>query len=136
MQEKLLIFLIDDDVDDHEVFSIALEDILPLAECVFALDGFYALQKINDDADFSPNFIFIDINMPRMNGIQCLKEIKKIPHLKHIPIYMYSTSAEPPIVEECINSGACGFIKKEVSIADLQNKLCEIFLNIQLLPNK
>lgn len=127
MQEKFVVFLIDDDIDDQEVFSIAMKDIMPEVECVFALDGVYAINKIKADPAFVPNFIFIDINMPRMNGIQCLKLVKQTSHLNHIPIYMYSTSDQSFIVEECLNAGACGFIKKEVSISALQDKLCEIF---------
>src|SRR5215472_11773008 len=102
MPDNLLAFLIDDDIDDQEIFSMAIKDAHPLARCVFADDGVHALEKFKIDNTFIPHVIFIDINMPRMNGIQCLSEIKKLSRLQHIPAYMYSTSAERSIVEECL----------------------------------
>src|SRR5258708_2806892 len=105
MEKKLLTFLIDDDADDQEIFLMAMKRAYPFAECVFANDGIYALEKFRTDSSFLPHIIFIDINMPRMNGIQCLLEIKKLSRLRHIPAYMYSTSAERSIVEECLQIG-------------------------------
>ena len=66
------------------------------------------------------------MNMPRMNGMQCLLEIKKLPRLSHIPVYMYSTSAEQFMVQECLKHGAAGFLKKEINIEDLQKNLQQI----------
>jgi CheY-like chemotaxis protein len=130
MQKNLVIFLIDDDTDDQEVFSFAMEELYPSATCVFANDGVYALQKLNT-GNFIPHVIFIDMNMPRINGIQCLTEIKKLEHIHHIPAYMYSTSATPPIIEECLKIGAAGFIKKEVNVDVLQKKLLQVLSQFQ-----
>jgi CheY-like chemotaxis protein len=130
MADNLLAFLIDDDTDDQEIFSMAIKDANPFARCVFANDGVYALEKFQTDNAFIPNIIFIDINMPRMNGIQCLAEIKKLSRLQHIPAYMYSTSAERSIVEECLKIGATGFIKKEINVEDLQQQLLRVFAQL------
>jgi len=125
-----LTFLIDDDTDDQEVFLLAMVEAHPSVRCIFASDGVHALEKFSVDDSFIPDLIFIDINMPRMNGIQCLAEIKKLTHLNHIPAYMYSTSAEPEIVAECMKLGAAGFIKKEVSIDELQKKFLRILSEV------
>jgi CheY-like chemotaxis protein len=130
MQANILTFLIDDDTDDQEVFSLAMEEAFPSVKCVFANDGIYALEKFDADNTFIPDLIFIDINMPRMNGIQCLAEIKKLSRLNKVPAYMYSTSAEPQIVAECLELGAAGFIKKEVSVDELQKKISQILSQV------
>jgi CheY-like chemotaxis protein len=119
-------FLIDDDLDDQEIFNFVLRQIDKTAKCIFANDGIYALEKIKTDESFVPNFIFIDINMPRMNGIECLAEIKKIKRLQKVPVYMYSTFAGKAIVEECKKLGATGFIKKHVDTEDLKKDIVRI----------
>jgi len=85
-----LVFLIDDDIDDQEVFEMALKEVQPLAQCVFAADGILALEKIKTDASFLPHTIFIDINMPRMNGAQCLREIKRSPISLRTCLYVFN----------------------------------------------
>jgi CheY-like chemotaxis protein len=126
MKPELITFLIDDDADDQEIFLMVLKQVYEKAQCFFASDGFAALQKIKANASFLPHLIFIDINMPRMNGIQCLAEIKKTKWLEEIPIYMYSTSAEKAIVDACRELGATGFLKKRVDPDDLKNDLIRI----------
>jgi DNA-binding NtrC family response regulator len=111
--------LIDDDADDQEIFSMAMRDADSSVHCIFASDGVYGLDVLNSDPSFLPRCIFIDMNMPRMNGLQCLTEIKKIKRLNGTPIYMYSTSADPAMTEEAIKIGALDFIIKPSSIADL-----------------
>lgn len=129
--QNLLVFLIDDDIDDQEIFEMALKEIQPLAQCFFAGDGVFALEKLKKDASFLPHIIFIDINMPRMNGIQCLSELKRSPGFDHIPVFMYSTSADSSIVEECLKIGASGFIKKEIHVEDLQMRLKQILREVK-----
>ena len=128
--QNLLVFLIDDDIDDQEIFEMALKEVQPLAQCIFADDGIFALEKLKTDASFLPHVIFIDINMPRMNGVQCLSEIKRSSRFHHIPAFMYSTSAESTIVEECLKIGASGFIKKEIYLEDLQKQLTQVLRQV------
>lgn len=111
--QKITVFLIDDDLDDQEIFSFILSEAYPQAQCVFADDGLYALEKIQD-VSFSPHVIFIDINMPRLNGLETLKELKQLERFANTPIYMYSTSDENTVVEESKKLGASGFIKKHI----------------------
>jgi CheY-like chemotaxis protein len=130
MNKSFLIFLVDDDTDDQEIFIMALQQVNPLIQCVFADDGIHAIEKLKNGTSFYPDIIFLDINMPRMNGIQCLLEIKKLPHTNGIPVYMYSTSDEKSIVEECLKIGAAGFLKKEINIEDLQKQVLEVLATI------
>ena len=128
MHHNPTILLIDDDIDDQEIFSLALERANDEVNCVFASDGTEALNKLTDDM-FAPDYIFIDMNMPRMNGQQCLKEIKKIERLRNVPVYMYSTSADPATVAENKNLGAADFIVKPANINALSNILAGIVRN-------
>jgi CheY-like chemotaxis protein len=89
--EEVTCFLIDDDADDRESFKIALKEIDPKIECVLATSGEEGL-KLLDEGSITPDYIFLDLNMPRMDGWECLREIKKRPNLKHIPVIIISTA--------------------------------------------
>jgi CheY-like chemotaxis protein len=119
--------LIDDDPDDQEIFRMALREVDKSINCVLANDGIDALTILKPPT-FTPDFIFIDINMPRMNGIQCLTEIKKLDHLKGARIIMYSTTAQPKVVELSKELGASDFLVKPVSLDLLTEQLSTIFL--------
>ncbi|GAB3501434.1 response regulator [Emticicia fontis] len=129
--QRIIVFLIDDDIDDQEIFTFIFSDAYPLAECVFADDGLYALEKLQD-VSFNPDIIFIDINMPRLNGLEILKELKKIERLSETPVYMYSTSKENVVVEESIRLGATGFIKKHIDTDDAKEEFRSIIAKLKL----
>ncbi|HMI66015.1 MAG TPA: response regulator [Cyclobacteriaceae bacterium] len=120
--------LIDDDPDDQEIFSMALQEIDRSIKCVLASDGIHALTLLKPPT-FTPDFIFIDINMPRMNGFQCLVEIKKLDHLKNAQIIMYSTADQPKIVELSKELGANDFLVKQISLDLLIQELSALFLS-------
>jgi len=115
-------FLIDDDPDDQEIFCMALEDMGEDINCRYASDGVEAL-KVLEDAAYIPDYIFIDMNMPRMNGNECLQQIREIGRLKDVPVYMYSTSADPEAVAATKELGAAGFIVKPTSVSELTKTL-------------
>jgi CheY-like chemotaxis protein len=119
-------FLIDDDLDDQEIFGMAVKELSDRIRCYFADDGIKALEKLNTE-EFLPHCIFIDINMPRMNGIECLQLIKGISRLKAVPVCMFSTSADPAIIEKAKQLGAIDFIVKPPSIFVLSQLLSRFF---------
>ena len=120
-------FLIDDDLDDQEIFMMALEDVNADVNCVTANNGVEALKKLTSDLSFIPDYIFIDINMPKMNGIECLSEIKKLSHLSGVPIMMFSTSSDPDIISESKKLGALDFLIKPPGLKPLVQTLAKIF---------
>jgi CheY-like chemotaxis protein len=119
-------FIVDDDPDDQELFSAAMEKTsLQDYTCIFADDGEEAIEKLNEG--FVPDYIFLDLNMPRLNGMQCLKEIRKQQHLQQIPIAIYTTSADEGSKREALRLGATAFISKPARFNDLVSKLDDFF---------
>jgi CheY-like chemotaxis protein len=126
MDKAPLIFLVDDDHDDQHFFAMAVSRLDTPFHCKFADDGTKALEIIHSDPDFKPDFIFLDINMPLMNGPQCLEEIRKIERLKQVPVYMCSTSADAYIHQKYLALGANGVIEKASGIEEIKETLDEI----------
>ena len=128
MDEQIPItcFLIDDDDDDQEIFTLALSNIDEAINCITANDGIDALHKLNLDDSFIPDFIFLDLNMVRMNGRECLVEIKKIQRLQGVPIIIYSTSSEQKDISETKLLGAADYIVKPPSMTQLEKRLEQV----------
>lgn len=120
-------FLIDDDIDDQEIFALALSQIGEQFQCLVANNGYEGLQILKNQIKL-PHYIFLDLNMPRMNGKECLKEIKKIDRLKNIPVIIYSTSSSIIDIADARSLGASDFITKPFSVKDLTDILRDLFI--------
>jgi DNA-binding response OmpR family regulator len=120
-------FLIDDDPDDQDVFWMALDELEGKFEVSLAIDGADAMEKFAADSTFVPDYIFIDLNMPRMDGIHCLREIRKLPSLKNSIVTMYSTSSEQKMMEMSLELGANDYIVKPPSLPVLAARLASVF---------
>ena len=118
--------MIDDDIDDQEIFEMALQRIDQSISFVAANSGVEGLRKLEEDRSFVPDYIFLDVNMPKMNGMQCLPEIKKLGHLKDVRIIMYSTSSDAAIINTSKQLGADDFLVKPDKMALLVSKLAQI----------
>jgi len=116
------IFLVDDDRDDREIFIEALAEIDNSLHCVTAENGEDAIRKLLSGA-FIPNIIFLDLNMPRMNGRECLIEIKSIKTLEETPVIIYTTSSLQKEKEELVKLGASKFLTKPANFNDLCHSL-------------
>jgi DNA-binding response OmpR family regulator len=126
MHENITCFLIDDDDDDQEIFTLALSNIDQSISCITANDGIEALQKLHQENNFTPDFIFLDLNMVRMNGLECLVEIKKIQRLQNTPIIIYSTSSEQKDISATQLLGAADYIVKPPSMTQLEKRLEQV----------
>jgi len=118
-----VILLIDDDEDEHEIFSSALTLVVGSFNFISArnCEEGLAILQITD-----PHYIFIDVNMPRLNGMICLEEIKKIERISHVPVYMYSTGMNARDGQKALQLGAIDYIIKPNSISSLSNLLKRI----------
>jgi len=121
--------LVDDDLDDQEVFLMTIEKINKNIKCLTANNGVEALLLLTAPGSFVPDYIFLDVNMPKMNGIECLKNIKDIEHLSNCKVFMYSTTSETSVVEKSKKLGATDFIVKPVSPTVLKEILSGILNN-------
>lgn len=94
------IILADDDTDDCLFFKEALEELPESTHLTTVYDGEQLMQQLNQNACELPYVVFMDINMPRKKGCQCLYEIKHDDILKHLPIVMFSTSFDREVVNQ------------------------------------
>ncbi|WP_372752519.1 response regulator [Mariniflexile sp.] len=116
------IVLVDDDEDDRMLFSEALEEISLKTSLSLFKHGQELLDYLFQPNIQLPSLIFLDINMPIVNGMQCLTEIRSKPELKDLFIAMYSTSSSDKDIEESFQKGANIYINKPSCFI----KLCEI----------
>lgn len=112
MKNSVCFLLVDDDADDRTLFIEAVKEIDQTIECKTANNGERALKLLKDTEYSLPDFIFLDIRMPRINGKKCLFEIKKDERLKHIPVIIYTTSKAVEESKELRDMGAFHFISK------------------------
>ena len=115
--------LADDDADDKTLFCEALSEIDPSIVCYTASDGKEALDILSKKQIDKPNIIFLDINMPIMDGWQCLGKIKENNEHRHIPVIMYSTSSYQRDIELALESGAFCFFTKPSDYRELRSIL-------------
>lgn len=120
------ILLIDDDEEDQEIFLDALKQIDPQLQCSFANDGEQAMSLLGGDALIKPDLMFIDMNMPKLNGKQVLSELKNSGNLFDIPVVMYSTFFGPKDIDEITTLGAVHYMVKATKFSDLCNSLRHI----------
>ena len=118
--------LIDNDEDDREIFELALKQVCPSVALYTSHSGINALQMLRSDPAFVPSVIFIDLNMPLMDGRQSLEAIYKLEHLKGVPAYLYSTSADPRTVAAVKEMGATDFLIKPASFDALKELISKI----------
>jgi CheY-like chemotaxis protein len=112
MESYLRLMIVDDDADDRTLFVQSVKEIDETIECIVAKDGQEALKLLSQPLSKLPNFIFLDLRMPRVGGKKCLIELKKDEKLKNIPVVIYTTSRELKESQELKELGAVHFISK------------------------
>src|SRR5688572_6254658 len=105
----MTILYVEDDPEDQELFQEAVQTIAPHTVCHFAGNGSEALEVIVK-SKVVPDYIFLDINMPEMNGKDFLRALKAKAGLSSIPVVIYSTSNREHDIQECRKLGAVDFI--------------------------
>ncbi len=112
MKEEITIFIVDDDEDDKELFIRSAKEVNSRISFVTASDGQEAMRLLKDERNRIPDYIFLDLRMPRINGQQCLEEIAKDERLRHIPVFIYTTSNDVKESIDLKKKGAVHFITK------------------------
>jgi CheY-like chemotaxis protein len=119
----LLILLADDDETDRLLFTEAFSELKIKTIVETVNNGVELMQWLNEKHDHLPHLLFLDLNMPRKNGLQCLKEIRSNEKLKNISVAIYSTSDNESDVEETFRSGANIYITKPPDFTILKQVL-------------
>src|SRR5690349_13236037 len=99
----MLILNVDDDIDDREMFLTAVNAIDPNICCIQFESGSKLLEYMSHPEP-NADFLFIDINMPKMSGYECVERLKLIPSSDHLQIVMYSTAFNPKLLVDFKNS--------------------------------
>jgi CheY-like chemotaxis protein len=120
------IWLADDDVDDQEIFIEVIEQILPSVPVSIFSNGDALLAAF--EAGKKPDILFLDINMPCRDGLDCLKQIRLNTNNEKLPVIIFSSSVQPKHINDSYTLGASLYYKKPSSfnelIQGLSNLLC------------
>lgn len=116
------VLLIDDDADDQEIFLSALAFIDNQIQCSLAANGQEGIHHLNVSESL-PDLIFLDLNMPVMNGMQFLKEMKGSHRAKNIPVVIYSTASDQQTIRQALELGAFQFYTKPEKFSELVSML-------------
>jgi CheY-like chemotaxis protein len=128
------VLLVDDDEDDRTLFTEALAVLDKSIQCWTAVDGKHALDLLMYDLVVLPDVIFVDLNMPKMNGLEFLMSVKKHRGYKNIPVIIYTTSSNPEDIRKSKDLGAVDFVTKPSDFDALYQKLIAV-LNKYLMPS-
>ena len=130
--EKLFILIAEDDADDRFLFKTAFEEKGYQDQIEFVENGIELwnfLQKIADknpkDKTY-PSFILLDLNMPKKDGREVLREIKQHPEFRKIPVVVFTTTNSENEVKRCYELGANTYVVKPVSFDSLLKVVEEI----------
>jgi CheY-like chemotaxis protein len=127
------VLLADDDSDDCLLFKEALEELPLTTNLVIVHDGVELMQYLTLKQDTLPDILFLDLNMPRKNGFECLSEIKQHKKLKALRVIIFSTSFNPVIADQLQKQGAQHYIRKPAEFSNLRKLILQ---SLTLLKDK
>lgn len=125
-KESIYVLLADDDVDDRLFFKEAFEEIKIRTDVQIVKDGMELMKELTRPDARLPHILFLDLNMPRKTGMECLQEIKADSRFNDIAIAIYSTSASEQDIEQTFVNGANVYIKKPNDFGTLKKILTEV----------
>jgi CheY-like chemotaxis protein len=118
--QPLHILLADDDLDDRFFFEKALKELDIPAQLTKVTDGEQLMEYLTNESTILPQVLFLDINMPRKNGFECLTEIKQNQKLKDLPVVIFSTSKSWDMIDMLFKTGAHVYIHKPNDFSQLK----------------
>ena len=116
------IFLADDDEDDRIFNADALAEITSQTDITEFTNGVELMAELHSERPL-PDIIFLDLNMPLMDGFECLSDIREIEEFSKIPVVIYSTSFHEKDVEKLREMGATLYLQKPSSYDQLKKLL-------------
>jgi len=137
MKNTKTIYIADDDEDDRMLIRIAIENVIQNVTIVEAIDGAHLLSLINREVS-SHQLVIMDMNMPRMSGLETLAEIRSEDAISHIPVIMVSTASNPKLIKEAYIQGINAYITKPLYVDDykkIANVVNLCYLNSHFLSD-
>jgi CheY-like chemotaxis protein len=128
---KTKFLIADDDSDDADMFCEAISQIAAVMECYKAENGREVFELLSEPEIGKPDIIFLDINMPIMNGWECLTKLKSHSEFSNIPTIMYSTSSAKKDIDQAYRLGASLFLTKPEDFEEL----CKILKIVATNPH-
>jgi len=125
----ITIFLTEDDKDDQNIFKEALNEIEISFHIANFENGEELLEHLGNNLDLLPDIIFLDLNMPKLNGMDCLKILRNDPRYANLFVAIYSTSGSKENIENAFMAGANAYIRKPNDFGELKNVLRELLLD-------
>ena len=122
------LLLADDDADDRMFFKEALDELPVNSNLRTVDDGDQLMKLLTHESTILPDILFLDLNMPRKSGFECLTEIKSIEKLKSLKVIIYSTSFDPDMVDYLYENGAHLYICKPGDFSNLKKVIHEAIL--------
>jgi CheY-like chemotaxis protein len=118
------IILAEDDIDDQNIFQIALQEVDPSIQTQFVSNGKELLHLLQTN---KPDLLFLDLDMPYKNGLECLMEMKNDPQLEKIPVIVFSSTTKPSNIQTAYEMGAHLFFIKPPIYSDYLSSIKAIF---------
>ena len=123
---KLHLLLADDDIDDCNFFKDAIDELSAPLNLTIVNNGVELMEFLIKNQDNTPDLIFLDLNMPKKSGLECMVEIKSSDSLSHIPIIIYSTSLDQMVVNSLYQMGAHHYIQKPAEFASIKSVIQKV----------
>jgi CheY-like chemotaxis protein len=117
--KQMNVLLAEDDIDDKDFFKKALEIVPLFTNLKTVSDGEELMAYLLENTKHLPHVLFLDINMPRKNGFECLTEIKENEKLKDLPVVMFSSSNSQDNINILLKTGANVYIRKPSDFMEL-----------------
>lgn len=129
--KQLNILLADDDPDDTLFFKEAMNELDLSTRLATVPNGEHLMHLLVGETNILPDVLFLDLNMPRKNGFECLAEIKAVEKLKSLPVIVFSTSFEQEVVNQLHKNGAHYFIRKPSDFSQYKKIILQALTLIQ-----
>jgi CheY-like chemotaxis protein len=120
VNEKKTIYLVDDDDDDRLIIGQAVRQLMDTVNIIEFSSGPEFLDTILGRQPLENTLVLMDINMPRMSGLEVIRAMQSDPSSKMLPVLAISTATDPVLIEKLVASGASGYFAKPASIEQIE----------------
>jgi len=131
MNSTPVVYLVDDDPDDRYFIKQAFQQTRPGLEVIEADSGFELMMLIQTKGQPPATLIVMDMNMPKMSGVETIQAMRSNPGFPIIPVVMISTTTNPIFIQSACDVGVAGFLPKPDTIkgfTDMANQLTTRYL--------